>query len=63
MTRWGDLTSVVQEMQTPRTFAYDGLARKISESTPEAGTISDFACAIFPGTAREFCRRSLLGEA
>ena len=36
----GDLTSVVQGTQTPRTFAYDGLGRKISESTPEAGTIS-----------------------
>lgn len=36
----GDLTSVVQGTQTPRTFVYDGLGRKISESTPEAGTIS-----------------------
>jgi YD repeat-containing protein len=35
----GDLTSVVQGTQT-RTFAYDGLGRKTSESTPESGSIS-----------------------
>lgn len=34
-----NLTGVVQGAQT-RTFAYDGLSRKTSETTPEAGTVS-----------------------
>jgi RHS repeat-associated protein len=33
------LTNVVQGSET-RTFAYDGLGRKISETTPEGGTVS-----------------------
>jgi YD repeat-containing protein len=35
----GNLTKVVQGVQT-RIFAYDGLGRKISETTPEAGTVT-----------------------
>ncbi|MHB8527434.1 MAG: RHS repeat domain-containing protein [Candidatus Acidiferrales bacterium] len=34
-----NLTGVVQGAQT-RTFVYDGLSRKISETTPEGGTVS-----------------------
>lgn len=34
-----NLTGVVQSTQT-RSFAYDGLSRKTSETTPEAGTVS-----------------------
>ncbi|MGB7023091.1 MAG: hypothetical protein WBD73_04765, partial [Candidatus Acidiferrales bacterium] len=36
----GNLTSVVQGTQTPRSFNYDGLSRKTSETTPEAGTVN-----------------------
>jgi RHS repeat-associated protein len=35
----GNLTKVVQGSQT-RTFAYDGLDRKVSETTPEGGTVT-----------------------
>ena len=33
------LTEVIQGVQT-RTFAYDGLGRKVSETTPEGGTVT-----------------------
>ncbi len=57
----GNLTQVVQGSQT-RTYAYDGLSRKTSETTPEAGTTNYFytnaAGGLCAGSARALCRRS-----
>lgn len=49
----GDLTSVVQGSQT-RTFTYDGLGRKASESTPESGSIS-YSYAGCSGESSDLC--------
>jgi RHS repeat-associated protein len=55
------LTNVVQGVQT-RTFAYDGLGRKITETTPEAGTVTysytTSGGALCSGDASSACRRT-----
>ncbi len=55
------LTSVIQGSQT-RTFAYDGLGRKISESTPEGGTVfyayTTSGGVLCSGDPSNVCRRT-----
>ncbi|HWG20542.1 MAG TPA: hypothetical protein VG225_08415, partial [Terracidiphilus sp.] len=55
------LTKVVQGVQT-RTFGYDGLGRKISETTPEAGTVTysytTSGGALCSGDPSSVCRRT-----
>jgi len=58
----GRLTKVVQGVQT-RTFAYDGLGRMTSRTTPEAGTDSFYftqadGVTLCAGSAKAVCRKT-----